>query len=98
VLIFRSFLGLPVLALCLAAHAQVRSDDTNPDAPILTQQEKAAQQVKQQEQQRIAGVVPNFNASYNEDAPPLSPKQKLHIAFHTAIDPVSFVIADSTPV
>jgi hypothetical protein len=101
VLISRSFLGLPVLALCLAAHAQVQlppdapapQDDIEPAPQQVTQQEKAAQQVKQQEQQRIAGVVPNFNVSYNEDAPPLTPKQKLHIAFHTAIDPVSFVIA-----
>jgi hypothetical protein len=59
----------------------------------LTQQEKAEQQLKQQEKQRIAGVVPNFNVSYNEDAAPLSRKQKLHLAFHTAIDPVSFGVA-----
>lgn len=64
-----------------------------PSARPLTQQEKAAEQVKQQEQQRIAGVVPNFNVSYNEDAAPLSRKQKLHIAFRTSIDPVSFGIA-----
>jgi hypothetical protein len=62
-------------------------------SPPLTQQEKAEQQLKQQEKQRIAGVVPNFNVSYNEDAAPLSRKQKLHLAFHTAIDPVSFGVA-----
>jgi hypothetical protein len=62
-------------------------------SPPLTQQEKADQQLKQQEKQRIAGVVPNFNVSYNEDAAPLSRKQKLHLAFHTAIDPVSFGVA-----
>jgi hypothetical protein len=49
--------------------------------------------LKRQEHQRIAGVVPNFNVSYNEDASPLSPKQKLHLAFHTAVDPVSFGVA-----
>jgi hypothetical protein len=59
----------------------------------LTQQEKAELQLKQQEKQRIAGVVPNFNVSYNEDAAPLSRKQKLRLAFHTAIDPVSFGVA-----
>jgi hypothetical protein len=59
----------------------------------LTQQEKADLQLKQQEKQRIVGVVPNFNVSYNEDAAPLSRKQKLHLAFHTAIDPVSFAVA-----
>jgi hypothetical protein len=86
-----------------APDAPVPQDDSKPAAQPtggqqsgarpLTQQEKAAQQVKQQEQQRIAGVVPNFNVSYNEDAAPLSRKQKLHIAFRTSIDPVSFGIA-----
>jgi hypothetical protein len=61
--------------------------------PPLTQQEKAEQQLRQQEKQRIAGVVPNFNVSYNADAVPLSRKQKLSLAFHTAIDPVSFGVA-----
>ena len=59
----------------------------------LSQQQLAAEQVRQQEKQRIAGVVPNFNVSYNENAVPLSPRQKLHIAFRTAVDPVSFAVA-----
>lgn len=59
----------------------------------LSPQEKAAAELKRQEHQRIAGVVPNFNVSYNEDASPLSGKQKLHLAFHTAVDPVSFGVA-----
>ena len=64
-------------------------------SPPLTesQQEKAAQQVKRQEKQRIAGVVPNFNVSYDQNAAPLSRKQKLHLAFRTAIDPAAFGIA-----
>ena len=61
--------------------------------PALTQQEKAELQLRQQEKQRIAGVVPNFNVSYNEDAAPLSPKQKLQLAFNSATDPVSFGVA-----
>ena len=60
-----------------------------------SEQERAAEQVRQQEKQRIAGVVPNFNVSYNEDAPPLSPKQKLQIALRTMTDPVAFGIAGS---
>jgi hypothetical protein len=62
-------------------------------SPALTQQERAAQQLRQQEKQRVVGVVPNFNVSYDKDAPPLSRKQKLDLAFHTAVDPVSFVLA-----
>ena len=37
--------------------------------------------------------MPNFNVSYRDDAVPLSREQKLHVAFRTAIDPVSFGIA-----
>ncbi len=70
-------------------------DDIAPGATPrpLTQQEKAEQQLRQQEKQRIAGIVPNFNVSYNSDAAPLSRKQKLSLAFHTATDPVSFAVA-----
>jgi hypothetical protein len=58
-----------------------------------TQREKAAEQVKREEQQRTLGVMPNFNVAYNRDAPPISPRQKISLAFHTAIDPVSFGVA-----
>jgi hypothetical protein len=64
----------------------------NPSQPI-SQQQKAEEQIKQQEQQRIAGVVPNFNVSYNKDAVPLTRKQKLRLAWRTATDPVAFGIA-----
>ena len=93
--------GALLLALCWAG---VSSAQSTPDAPVpaaqqdnsqppLSPQEKAAQQLKQQEQQRIAGVVPNFNVSYNKDAVPLTRKQKLHLAWRTATDPVAFGIA-----
>ncbi len=59
----------------------------------MSPKDKAAAELKRQEHQRIAGVVPNFNVSYTEDASPLSPKQKLHLALHTAVDPVSFALA-----
>jgi hypothetical protein len=71
---------------------QSAADQQSPP-PLVSQQDRAAEQVRRQEKQRIVGVVPNFNVSYSEDAAPLSRKQKLHIAFRTAIDPVSFGIA-----
>ena len=63
------------------------------ETPPLTPQQKAEAELKEQERQRIAGVVPNFNVSYNQDAAPLSRKQKLHLAWRTATDPVAFGIA-----
>jgi hypothetical protein len=58
-----------------------------------TAQQRAAEQVKKEEQQRTLGVLPAFNVAYNRDAPPISPKQKFALAFHTATDPVAFGIA-----
>jgi hypothetical protein len=90
-------LGASALLICLAcvAQAQVESASNSPGSggSTLSQQQLAAEQVRQQEKQRIAGVVPNFNVSYNDNAVPLSPKQKLHIAIRTAVDPVSFGVA-----
>jgi hypothetical protein len=75
------------------APVPVAAADIKPGQPPLTAQQRAEEQLKQQEHQRIAGVVPNFNVSYNEDAAPLSRTQKLKLAWHTATDPVAFGIA-----
>jgi hypothetical protein len=58
-----------------------------------TDRERAAEQLKKQEKQRILGIVPNFNTSYVEDAAPLSRTQKFSLAFHSAVDPFVFVAA-----
>lgn len=62
-------------------------------APQQTQQDKAAQEVKRQENQRILGVVPNFNTSYIQDAAPLSRKQKFGLAFKSATDFGTILVA-----
>jgi Carboxypeptidase regulatory-like domain len=59
----------------------------------LSQEEIAEEQIKVQEQQRIIGVIPNFYASYVPNAAPLNAKQKFELAWRSAIDPTSFVIA-----
>lgn len=58
-----------------------------------TQQQKAEEQLKEEEQQRVLGVVPNFNISYRHDAVSLTAKQKMSLAFRSAIDPVTFAAA-----
>ena len=55
--------------------------------------EKAQQELKQEEKQRILGVVPNFNTSDIQNAAPLSSGQKFQLAFHLAFDPFQFVAA-----
>jgi hypothetical protein len=64
-------------------------------APLQTQQQKAAAEVQRQEHQRILGVVPNFNTSYVQDAAPLSRKQKFSLAFKSATDVGTILVAAS---
>jgi len=52
--------------------------------------EVAEDQIKEQEKQRVLGVVPNFYVSYVRNAVPLTPKQKFELAWKTSVDPVSF--------
>ncbi|HUN60481.1 MAG TPA: carboxypeptidase-like regulatory domain-containing protein [Candidatus Sulfotelmatobacter sp.] len=56
----------------------------------LTTIEIAQEQLKEQERQRVLGVIPNFYVSYVANAAPLSPKQKFQLAWKSTIDPVSF--------
>jgi len=50
------------------------------------QHQKAEEQVKEEEKQRVMGVVPSFNVTYRNDAVSLSARQKMDIAFHTTFD------------
>lgn len=61
-------------------------------APTQSQRDRATEELKQQEHQRILRVLPNFNTSNVQDAAPLSPKQKFHLALRSAVDPVQFGI------
>jgi hypothetical protein len=58
--------------------------------------ELAEEQIKEQEKQRVLGIIPNFYVSYIPDAVPLTPKQKFELAWKTTIDPVTFVIVGAT--
>jgi hypothetical protein len=64
-----------------------------PGQPSNQEHEKAAEQLKQQEHQRILGVIPNFNTSFIHNAAPLSPKQKFQLALKSSTDPVVFAVA-----
>jgi hypothetical protein len=68
------------------------SSQTPPQQPGAgkSQHELADEQIKEQEKQRIVGVVPAFNVSYRSDAVSMSPGQKMGLAFRSSIDPVTF--------
>jgi len=57
---------------------------------VLSPIEIAEEQMKEQEKQRILGVIPNFYVSYIPDAVPLTSKQKFRLAFRASVDPVTF--------
>ncbi|MGA9481838.1 MAG: carboxypeptidase-like regulatory domain-containing protein [Candidatus Acidiferrales bacterium] len=59
----------------------------------LSQIELAEEQIKEEEKQRVFGVLPNFYVTYVPNAVPLSSKQKFKLAWRSSVDPVTFVIA-----
>jgi hypothetical protein len=57
----------------------------------LTAEELSNIQIKDQEKQRVIGIIPNFYVSYTPNAAPLAPKLKFELAWKTAVDPVSLL-------
>ena len=58
-----------------------------------SQHDKAEQQIKEQEKQRVLGILPAFNTTYRSDAVSLTAKQKIKLSFRSAIDPYTFAVA-----
>jgi hypothetical protein len=58
----------------------------------MTPTQEAEAEMKDEEKQRVLGVLPNFYVTYNPTAVPLSPKQKFELAWKATIDPVNFVV------
>jgi carboxypeptidase family protein len=50
----------------------------------------AEEQIKDQEKQRVLGVIPNFYVTYDQHAVPLNSRQKFKLAWRMTIDPVTF--------
>ena len=55
--------------------------------------EVAEEQIKEQEKQRVFGIIPNFYVTYDPDPVPLNSKQKFKLAWKSSIDPITFVAA-----
>jgi hypothetical protein len=58
-----------------------------------SQHDKAQEQLKEQEHQRVMGVMATFNTTRNKDALPLSPGQKFQLFFRSSTDPWPFLLA-----
>ena len=78
-----SYQAPPVRFLVAIASSEVRV--------TASREEIAQEQLKQEEEQRLFGFIPNFYVSYAPDAPPLTSKQKFHLAWRSSIDPIDFL-------
>jgi len=61
----------------------------------LSPHELAEEQVKQETQQRVAGIIPNYFVAY-DNAAPISAQQKFSLSFKTLIDPATFAAVGIT--
>jgi hypothetical protein len=81
-----------------ASSAALKNGKTQNGSSSQTQQpsdqeslhQKAEEQLKEQETQRVAGIMATFNTTRNPDALPLSPGQKYRLFFRSAFDPWPF--------
>jgi hypothetical protein len=72
---------------------EVAENETRPQPTdaSMTERQKAAEQIKAQEQQRVLGVVPTFNITYLGNATvSMTAKQKFGLALRSMTDPVAF--------
>ena len=58
----------------------------------VTEDQLATEQVKEEEKQRVFGVLPNFYTSYLWNAAPMRTKQKFRLVLRSSIDPFVFVV------
>jgi hypothetical protein len=56
----------------------------------MTRTELAEAEIKDEEKQRVLGVVPNFYVTYDPAAAPLNAKQKFELAWKATVDPINF--------
>jgi hypothetical protein len=58
----------------------------------MSRTDMAEAEIKDEEKQRVFGIVPNFYVTYDPAAAPLNRKQKFELAWKATVDPVSFGI------
>ena len=66
-----------------ALQLEVRTEVT------VTPEQIAVEQVREELQQRVFGILPNFYVVYDQNAAPLTPKLKFKLALRTMVDPVT---------
>jgi hypothetical protein len=78
-----SYEAPPIRLLVTIAQSEVRVS--------ASQDEIGLEQLKEEEEQRVLGFIPNFYVSYAPDAPPLTSRQKFNLAWRSSIDPITLL-------
>ena len=82
-----SYEAPPVRLLVTTAQSEVQ---------VSASREEIAQELfKEEEEQRVLGIIPNFYVAYSPDAPPLTSRQKFHLAWRSSIDPITLLATGS---
>jgi hypothetical protein len=71
----------------------LRAGGEDSEVNAISQVEMAEQQIHQEEQQRLFGVLPNFFIAYDKNTVPLTPRQKFELSFKATVDPTNFAVA-----
>jgi Carboxypeptidase regulatory-like domain len=74
----------PIMLVVVAASTEVHVS--------LSRTQEAEAEIKDEEKQRVLGILPNFYVTYSRTAVPLSSKQKFKLAWKATVDPVNFVV------
>ena len=77
-----------IAVLFFFSTTALAQQSTLPNAPH-DQNEKEIE--RKEQSQRILGVVPMFGVTSRQDAPPLTPGEKFHLAWKSSVDPFQFV-------
>jgi len=75
---------VPVIVLAV-------SGGTTEVSVALSPVEVAQEQIKEEEKQRVFGIIPNYYVTYESNPVPLNARQKFELAWKTAVDPITFV-------
>jgi hypothetical protein len=79
-----------------AAHPTDQTQQgTPPNAPAgsIPPQESNKDLEKQEQSERVLGIVPHFGTTDRQDAPPLTPGGKFHLFARSAFDPFTIAVA-----
>jgi hypothetical protein len=59
----------------------------------LSRKDVAVEEVHDEEQQRVLGIVPNYFVTYSRNPAPLDAKQKFNLTGHVIFDPTNFIFS-----